>query len=202
MPGVGPSENYMNDPSRQRQPLAGPPSWANWRAMYEGVPTSGVVEVPLYSDAWTIGELTTGLSPYEFFSTVAEHHGHGIVGAAELLMLMMQSRWSERRACIRMCSGWRRASRISPGSCLSRQSKPQPIVGRRRKMNRCYVCAVATPISLKEAKRARAPAIEAYPLDRNLTPRRRPLGSPRRSSAPDSRRWLAECHLAQSCGTI
>jgi hypothetical protein len=81
------SENDMNDPFKQRQPLVGPPSWANWRAMCEGAPTSGAVEVPLYSDAWTIGEVTTGLGPYQFFNTVAVHHGHGIVRTAVVVRL-------------------------------------------------------------------------------------------------------------------
>jgi hypothetical protein len=55
--------------------------------MCEGAPTSGAVEVPLYSDAWTIGEVTTGLGPYQFFNTVAVHHGHGIVRTAVVVRL-------------------------------------------------------------------------------------------------------------------
>jgi hypothetical protein len=72
----------MKATAKQRQPLVGPPSWANWRAMREGAPTSGAVEVPLYSDAWTTGEVTTGLGPYQFFNAVPMHHGRGIVRSA------------------------------------------------------------------------------------------------------------------------
>ena len=58
--------------------------------MREGAPTPGAVEVPLYSDVWTTGEVTTGLGPYQFFNAVPTLHGRGIVRAAVVLRLELQ----------------------------------------------------------------------------------------------------------------
>jgi hypothetical protein len=77
----------MNETSNKRQSLEGPFSWANWRVMHAGAPPSGAVEVPLYSDAWLTGEVTTGLGPYQFFNTVPTRHGHGIVRSAVVVRL-------------------------------------------------------------------------------------------------------------------
>jgi hypothetical protein len=63
----------------------------------------------------------------------------------------------------------------------------------RKGYRRRGITAILIAASLKAAKHARALALEAYPLDRNLTLRR--------SSARASRRWLGRCHFARSCGT-
>jgi len=84
---VSQSEINMNETSKERESLEGPLSWANWRAMRAGAPTLGAVEFPLYSDAWTTGEVTTGVGPYQFFNAVPMRHGHGIVRSAVVVRL-------------------------------------------------------------------------------------------------------------------
>jgi GNAT superfamily N-acetyltransferase len=72
----------------------------------------------------------------------------------------------------------------------------------RKGCRRQGITSVLIAAALKAAKRAKAPALEAYPLDSNLTRARRPLAYARHSSAQDSGRLLAECHPARSCDMI
>jgi hypothetical protein len=65
--------------------LDGPPAWFNWRAA--GAPSTGAVEVPLYSDARFTGEVSAGLGPYQFFNAVSHLHGRGIVRPAVVLRI-------------------------------------------------------------------------------------------------------------------
>lgn len=48
---------------------SGPESHANWLAFERSEPTRGAIEVPLYSDAWFLGEIV-GCGPYQVFNLV------------------------------------------------------------------------------------------------------------------------------------
>lgn len=88
----------MHETSEQHQPLEGPLSWTNWRAMRGGALTSGAVEFPLYSDAWMIGEVTTGLGPYQFLNPVARQYGRGIVRPAVVARVELHTDFDNQSA--------------------------------------------------------------------------------------------------------
>ncbi len=48
----------------------GPISYENWKAKLEGHPSQGAVEFPLFTDAHIIGQIETGLGPYQLLNTV------------------------------------------------------------------------------------------------------------------------------------
>lgn len=52
-----------------RHETEAPVSYANWKAWERGAPSKGALEVPLYSDAWFVGEIT-GFGPYRVFNLV------------------------------------------------------------------------------------------------------------------------------------
>jgi hypothetical protein len=48
-----------------------PLAWSNWRAFRMGLPELGVFEFGLYSDAWPLSEVITGLGPMQILNPVA-----------------------------------------------------------------------------------------------------------------------------------
>src|SRR6266581_4979040 len=67
-------------------PLApGPFSYRNWLARLESRPETLCEEIPIYSDAHFVGELTKDLGPYQFLNTVPPSFGFGQVRPALVL---------------------------------------------------------------------------------------------------------------------
>jgi len=72
----------------------------------------------------------------------------------------------------------------------------------RKGCRRQGVTSALIAAALIAAWRAQAPALEAYPLDAELTPSASWTGYASTSRGPGSRRSPAVCRLARSCATI
>ena len=75
---------------RQR-PLE-PLGWANWRALLEGKPSLGAVEVGCYTDASPTGQLEDGLGPLQVINTVPGERQIGLANMALVIRLEMHQK--------------------------------------------------------------------------------------------------------------
>jgi hypothetical protein len=50
--------------------IEGPFAYANWKAAEAGTPSSGAIEYPLFTDAHIVGEIASGLGPYQILNNV------------------------------------------------------------------------------------------------------------------------------------
>lgn len=69
----------------------GPLAYANWRAGVRGVPSRGAYEVPLFTDALIIGEISGDLGPYHLLDTVAMGREYGYGVALPAIVLRVES---------------------------------------------------------------------------------------------------------------
>lgn len=51
--------------------MKGPLAYANWKAAEAGIPSSRAVEFPLFTDALIVGEMPSGLGPYQIFNNLS-----------------------------------------------------------------------------------------------------------------------------------
>ena len=77
--------------------LDGPASWVNWRAFNDNAKSIGAYEFPLYSDALTGGEVSSGLGPYQFFNMVDLRHARGLVRVAVVVRVENRTLFEIRR---------------------------------------------------------------------------------------------------------
>jgi hypothetical protein len=88
----------INRDDPPRPAVDGPPAWVNWRAAEAGAPSTGAVEIPLYSDARFTGEVSSGLGPYQYFNAVSHLHGHGLVRPAVVLRIGLHAEFETQIA--------------------------------------------------------------------------------------------------------
>src|SRR5687768_9605659 len=64
-----------------------PLGWANWRALLDGDPPLGAVEVGCYTDASPVGQLDRGLGPLRVINTVPGDRQLGLANMAIVLRI-------------------------------------------------------------------------------------------------------------------
>jgi hypothetical protein len=67
------ASSYARAMAKKREvvPKVGPSGHENWCAANRSEPSRGAHEVTLYTDAWIVGEVTSGCGPYTLLNTVA-----------------------------------------------------------------------------------------------------------------------------------